>query len=158
MEEGLSHNYATKAIEDEKGFIWIATRDGLNRFDGHAVKKFDIKRPGTELSEAIYSLSESRDGNIWVGTQSGLFLFDTDAEVCRWIESSTPDGHSIDYKVVDIASGSGDDIWVAVYSRGVFRYNYVTGALSLYCQDNGKLSVNEVLTLCFPFIVRIMES
>lgn len=149
MEEGLSHNYATKAIEDEKGFIWIATRDGLNRFDGHAVKKFDIKRPGTELSEAIYSLSESRDGNIWVGTQSGLFLFDTDAEVCRWIESSTPDGHSIDYKVVDIASGSGDDIWVAVYSRGVFRYNYVTGALSLYCQENGKLSVNEVLTLCF---------
>jgi len=40
MENGLSHNCVNKAIEDKNGFIWFATSEGLNRYDGKNFKSF----------------------------------------------------------------------------------------------------------------------
>jgi len=40
VENGLSHNTVMCSLQDEKGFIWLGTKDGLNRFDGNAFKVF----------------------------------------------------------------------------------------------------------------------
>ena len=40
VENGLSDNMATCCVQDRKGYIWIGTRDGLNRFDGYTFKVF----------------------------------------------------------------------------------------------------------------------
>jgi ligand-binding sensor domain-containing protein len=77
-EHGLSNNRINNTIKDHKGFIWIATADGLNRYDGYKFKIFRYDpNDSTSLSDNfVYSICEDRLGNIWVGTRSaGLNKF-----------------------------------------------------------------------------------
>ncbi|RYY10573.1 MAG: histidine kinase, partial [Chitinophagaceae bacterium] len=71
--QGLSINNATSIIQDKNGFIWIGTRDGLNKYDGY---KFTVYRSNPEDSSSIsanfvWTMMEDRDGNIWIGTVAG---------------------------------------------------------------------------------------
>ncbi|RZS93337.1 hybrid sensor histidine kinase/response regulator transcription factor [Aquimarina brevivitae] len=71
--EGLSNNTVFAIIQDKFDFIWIGTKDGLNRYDGYTVKTYR-NRIGdtTSLSHnEIWDLAEDQQGNIWVATYGG---------------------------------------------------------------------------------------
>lgn len=75
IEKGLSQNSVRTIIQDSKGFIWIGTWSGLNRFDGLQFKIFlpDVKNPEHTLSnQVINALAEDSSGYIWIGTEGGL--------------------------------------------------------------------------------------
>jgi signal transduction histidine kinase/ligand-binding sensor domain-containing protein len=70
--DGLSNNLVTSIIKDHYGFMWFATSDGLNRYDGASFKIFrHIDRDSTSVcSNKTGNLCEDADGNIWgIGTQ-----------------------------------------------------------------------------------------
>jgi len=74
--DGLSDNAITDIIQDRYGFIWLATSNGLNRYDGYEFKTF---LPTTDTTQAIPSgfincLLETQTGHIWVGTIDGLAI------------------------------------------------------------------------------------
>jgi ligand-binding sensor domain-containing protein len=72
---GLSQSSIYKIIQDKKGFLWFATGDGLNRYDGHNFKIYrnDPSDPKTLSGSEIFSVTEDDLGNLWVGTRtSGL--------------------------------------------------------------------------------------
>ncbi len=77
IENGLSSNITHKIIEDAYGFIWIATQNGLNRFDGSNVIPYfyEPSDTGSIPSNDISSLAVDRKGNLWIGTKSGLCRF-----------------------------------------------------------------------------------
>ena len=68
----LSSNYVTKIISDESNFKWIATENGISKYDG---KSIELIKPGEEfpglLNENIETLFKDRDNIIWIGTKSG---------------------------------------------------------------------------------------
>lgn len=67
-ENGLSHSHVSGMLKDRQGFMWFATWDGLNRYDGNAFVTF---KPGDNhpgASNRIDGLSEDGHGNIWVTT------------------------------------------------------------------------------------------
>ena len=73
LEEGLSQSTATVIFQDSKGFLWIGTEDGLNRYDGY---NFKIYKPNTDDPNSltdrwITALAEDPKGNLWVGTRLG---------------------------------------------------------------------------------------
>lgn len=73
---GLSDNRVTCFYEDKAGFIWIGTKNGLNRYDGHNI---DIFRPADSnaiSSEWVYAITGDKDGHIWVATRDGLNKYD----------------------------------------------------------------------------------
>jgi len=73
-EQGLSNGIVNDMLKDKSGFMWIATLNGLNRFDGahFMVYKAD-PRDSTKLSsDAIYGLCEDSEGNIWCAHNSGI--------------------------------------------------------------------------------------
>jgi ligand-binding sensor domain-containing protein/GGDEF domain-containing protein len=78
IEQGLSQSVVNDIIQDNDGFIWIATEDGLNRFDGYQFKIFqqDHEDPLSLHDNLIHSLLEVPGEGIWVGTQNGVTYYD----------------------------------------------------------------------------------
>ena len=77
-ENGLSENFVYTVYQDKKGFLWVGTHDGLNRYDGYGFKKFrhDPADSNSLPDNTIYSICEDKQGNIWMGTNAGLCKYD----------------------------------------------------------------------------------
>lgn len=75
---GISNNAINVIIQDSRGFIWIGTDDGLNRYDGYTYITFrhNIHDTCSISSSMIYALSEDGEGNIWAGTSAGISRYD----------------------------------------------------------------------------------
>src|SRR6218665_3824435 len=71
--EGLSQGLINDMLQDKEGFIWIATKGGLNRYDGYTFKTFttDLQDPNSISSNAISNLLEDSKGRLWIGTYDG---------------------------------------------------------------------------------------
>ena len=77
---GLQSNQVNSALQDETGYIWIATTEGLVRFDGTRYKTFqhDIRDAATIPSNALLQLLRDKNKNLWVLTENGKAgIFDT---------------------------------------------------------------------------------
>ena len=76
--DGLSQGYVTAILQDRRGFMWFATRDGLNRYDGNAfvVYKHNPNDPGSLSSNFIQDLIEDDHGYLWISTNTGVNKFD----------------------------------------------------------------------------------
>jgi methyl-accepting chemotaxis protein/ligand-binding sensor domain-containing protein len=74
---GLSDNNVTSIFEDHLGYIWIGTRNGINRFNGSHFDVFEpIKNDSTSIKHPyINYIAESSDGDIWVAHGGGLSRF-----------------------------------------------------------------------------------
>ena len=77
-EEGLSYNTITQILQDSRGFLWISTFNGLNRYDGYNFKIFspEISDPNSISSQTVTCMLEDKEGLIWVGTTNGLNKYD----------------------------------------------------------------------------------
>ncbi|WP_221391947.1 hybrid sensor histidine kinase/response regulator [Dyadobacter sp. NIV53] len=80
-EDGISSNNVKCVFQDAKGFIWIGTMGGLNRYDGHEYQTYrnDEKDKSSISNNHINSLAQDKNGNLWVATGGGgLNMFDRD--------------------------------------------------------------------------------
>lgn len=78
INDGLSQGMVNKIIQDRYGFMWFATKDGLNRYDGYHFKVYrhNPQDPNTISDGHVQTLLEDSKGRIWAGTASGnLELF-----------------------------------------------------------------------------------
>jgi len=71
--QGLSQGLINDMLQDHEGFIWIATKGGLSRYDGYTFKTFvtDPQDNSSISSNAVSNLLEDRSGRIWAGTYDG---------------------------------------------------------------------------------------
>jgi ligand-binding sensor domain-containing protein/signal transduction histidine kinase len=79
VNSGLSNSNITSFLHDSDGFLWIGTRDGLNKYDGYDFKIYrnDQEDSTTLLKNHIYFLFEDSNKQIWVSTRGGgLHLYD----------------------------------------------------------------------------------
>lgn len=78
MEAGLSSNQVNCLFQDSRGFIWIGTASGLNRFDGLDILQY-FHRPGSNSIAGNYITSIREDSlhNLWIGTNQGVSYFET---------------------------------------------------------------------------------
>jgi len=82
IENGLSNNVVYSTLQDRKGFLWIATHDGLNRYDGYEFKKF-LHNPFDKKSLAgnmTIDMAEDREGRLWILTNTHLHLYNEKEE------------------------------------------------------------------------------
>ncbi|MCC6254166.1 MAG: response regulator [Ignavibacteriaceae bacterium] len=123
--DGLSQNFVSCILQDQKGFMWFGTKDGLNRYDGYnfVVYQNDPFDTTTISDNFITSLFEDSRGNIWAGTlNGGLNCFERTTEVFHHIRysSNTPAVYNSE-EIKSITEDSSKNIWIATRGEGVFK-------------------------------------
>ena len=73
IDDGLSQNAGLAIFQDSRGYLWIGSQDGLNRYDGYTFKifKHDPDDPNSLSHNSILSIVEDNDGSLWIGTWGG---------------------------------------------------------------------------------------
>ena len=78
--DGLSQSEVYSFLKDKHGFIWIGTLDGLNRYDGYKITKYNVglNQFNSISNNTVHSLAEDLKGRIWIGTDDGLNVLNTE--------------------------------------------------------------------------------
>jgi len=148
---GLSNNYVSSLIQDRLGFLWFATDDGLNRFDGYEFKVFrnnsaDVK----SLSDnSTITLTEDDSGRIWIGTKTGYIncydpVFD---KFTYWKIGSDITKENL---ITIIYFDKKFNAWIGTYRSGLYKLDIKTGKTinwSYRKDDPASISSNYVTSI-----------
>lgn len=146
--EGLSQSSVLSITQDAQGFIWMGTKDGLNRFDGYNFTTFknEINNPNSISNNEIAFLTSDSTGNLFIGTRGGgLNYFIKDEN--RFIKF---DNLEISDGSVNIVFECSDGSLLVGTSQGLYKgipdkattYNYIFSNISkksVYLNSNASI-------------------
>lgn len=147
---GLSESNVKCIIQDRWGFMWFGTKNGLDRYDGNSIRRFDcddkVRNIGNHNISALY---QNSNNELWIGTDKGVFIFNPITEVFTFFNLKTNDGTQIIQWISDIQSDHQGNIWIVAPNQGAFRYNTFTKELRLFATNHkGELSKNNIECMC----------
>lgn len=126
IEDGLSQGMIYDVIQTRDGFLWIATKDGLNRYDGYNFKVWtnNTENPYSLRDNTATALLEDSRGLLWIGSDNKrVQLFDRKTN--RFYYFNLPviynKGNLVNYDVLCILEDKAGHIWFANRGGGVFR-------------------------------------
>lgn len=127
VEQGLSNNTVYATIQDKSGFLWLGTKDGLNRFDGYVFKTFrhDATNPKTISNNMVHCLSPDKDGSLWIGTDQGVDHYDAESETFSHLNIGGFDG------VRCIVQDAYDNCWF-IAGPALMKYDKKTKKITNY--------------------------
>lgn len=120
--KNLSQNQVNCILQDHKGYLWIGTKDGLNRYDGYQFvvyghDPFDETSISNNFITTIYEDSQQR---LWIGTRKGLNFLDRSKNIFYQIPLENADENSLSQQNIrDIAEDQNGNILVATWGSGL---------------------------------------
>ena len=168
--DGLSQSTIFSMIQDEQGYLWLGTIDGLNRYDGYEFRVYtndpnDIASISDNFISAIF---EDSDGYIWVGTVNGYFnRFNRKSEIFKrfyvndyFAVTKSPDINFYEYplafsrnQINTITSINEDEegyLWIGTWGNGIIRFDRKNeNAVHIYKNNSvsSTLSSNRILDI-----------
>ncbi len=140
IEQGLSESVVYDLVQDDEGYIWLATGYGLNRFDGLRFQKY-FEEHGLNSSR-IRSLLKDSDGRIWIGSERGVNYWQADSIY------AVPELNALQFTtVISIFEDKTGSLWFGTDGNGVWQYS--TGnskVITQYSTSNGLIN-NRVLDI-----------
>ncbi|MCQ2144528.1 MAG: response regulator [Bacteroidales bacterium] len=123
--DGLPNNSISCTAQDHYGFIWIGTKDGICRFDGHEFTLVGGKGPYEPLNGVAADLDIDNDGVLWFSTTNGVGSYDpaTDHTMIIGPVGST--------RASDIVNDPFGNLWIL--SDDIYRYDKISGTVNSYC-------------------------
>ncbi len=142
INQGLSQSSVNAIIQDNEGFIWIATQDGLNKFDGYdfTVFKNDPNNPHTLSNNFVSAICEDKEGYLWVGTDGGgINRFNK-----YTLEFKRFDFGEINRFVISLAEDVDGLIWFGTNNGQLNRLDKKTGVIQNF---GDRLNANSIQSI-----------
>jgi len=132
---GLPQNSIEDIVQTQDGFIWIATHNGLARFDGVKFKIFKRSDLKNVKSPSIKKLYVDNNNNLWIGTAKGLAIKKND-KFYHFDKLSN-------YSINAIFQDSNGAVWVGTNNHGLFKYSG-EGFENFYFDEFANNAINEI--------------
>jgi ligand-binding sensor domain-containing protein/signal transduction histidine kinase len=147
-----SHAWVGQIAEDNQGFLWFATSDGLYRYDGYQVRPYGPVPTGTDAAVffrdccrgaslsrgmARYALFKDHSGKIWIGAGESLYKYDPETE--RFSHLPFAPGVLQGGMVRNVNQDRSGMIWLATI-RGLARYNPANGETARFLHNESDLA------------------
>lgn len=133
VEQGLSHREVNCIFQDSRGFIWIGTPNGLNRFDGYSFRLYTREKDGLPFND-IRVVSEDADGWLWLigpALKKTICLFHPDRHEAHPFEEKFGTGYpalSGNNEIGNILRDNDGTLWLSPpSSKTLYRYHPSTG-------------------------------
>lgn len=123
VDHGLSQSSVTALMQDQQGYLWIGTEDGLNRFDGYEFLRFGLASMGRSglADGGIVGLRQGDDARIWIGTfTSGMYSLDPVSGFVTQCGSETPVPQDLAGRIRSLSIDDAGTVWV-VGATAMFR-------------------------------------
>ena len=157
-EEGLSQSTVFDVLQDRTGFMWIATQDGLNQFDGYRFRifKHNPRAPNSLGDSFVRALTLDAAGRLWMTTNNrGLNLWIPEEQSFRHFTHDPADPTSISSNsTMCCLSDSAGNLWVGTFDSGLnlLRWDAESGpaAFRRFQHDSlseGSISGNNISAL-----------
>jgi len=140
--EGLPEEYITDLLQDDKGFIWFGTQNGLVKYDGYHFKvyKGSSDTTGLQAIKVPFGLIKSRDGKVWISGDLfgiGISSFDPSTERFRNYVHTDSTSKNIERNLnILLFEDDEANVWFKNFSggtdQGVCRLNPATGVITPY--------------------------
>jgi len=149
IEKGLSQNTVHSIFQDESGYMWFGTWDGLNKYDGYTFTTFN-QQNGLS-GQTIHAIFQDSEGFIWIGTDDGLNRINSstnEISVFKHIESDT--FSLVNNVVTAIIEDKLTNLWIGTH-QGLSMFDRKTGKFHPYLHlghDNNLLRSNYINDLC----------
>ncbi len=160
INDGLSHSLITSMTEDDKGFLWIATQNGLNRYDGYEFKKYYAGKSDKTINKNhITKLFRDSFEQLWITYyKGGLNRFNLKTGVFHEYEHDSLNPKSISSDNLSILKPNSEplffedqdlNLWLAT-DKGINLYNRISDSFSSFqfeINNNNSISNNTITSI-----------
>ncbi|RJP66161.1 MAG: hypothetical protein C4539_11645 [Ignavibacteriales bacterium] len=141
FDERFSQSVINCIHQDSRGYLWILTEDGINKFDGYDFSKFNHRSDGQPLPDVFATaLAEDQFGNIWIGTKDGYLIqieYQTNKISSFKIKPDIlyPDNQNISFQIpacysryerqtiTSIFCDKNATLWIGTWGTGLFKFD-----------------------------------
>ena len=143
VEDGLSQSTIFSMVQDRNGFMWFATNNGLNRYDGYTFKVYSYSPfDSSSISDnGITALFKDKDGEMWLGTKEGVlnkydyrsdsfehYYFNTDTiknklDEKLYSESLIAFARNNSNTISTIEEDKDGNLWIGTWGEGIIKFN-----------------------------------
>ncbi|MBN1789266.1 MAG: response regulator [Bacteroidales bacterium] len=140
----ISNYYVTCAIKDNRGFIWLGTEDGLNRFDGYDFKIYKPDHADTNSLSGNYITSLADDGDfIWIGTLTGLSKYNKKTDAFTNYLHHEENNSLSHNNVKSVIKDSKGRIWIGTFN-GLNLYQPRTNKFTRFMHGDNEGNYEEI--------------
>lgn len=122
VRSGLSDNYVKSIIRDKYGFMWMATSNGIDRYDGYQLKKYTVTQLGSYNNDTNYII-EDAEGTIWVRTVQKLYTYDRCLDKIADDATQKLSALGIKEPIKEIMTDDAQNLWT-ISTKYLYRYDF----------------------------------
>ncbi|MCD8042155.1 MAG: response regulator [Tannerellaceae bacterium] len=148
-ENGLSQNTVMNILEDSKGYMWFATWDGINKFDGYTFKTYNPNddNPAHFTNNRVDYFYEDTGGYLWIlSYDNRAHRFDPRTETFIKVPATGDESHYFIHSIQVLP----DAVWLLTANEGAIRVSNGKGEeviTGLFSPRNGRLLSADVLSV-----------
>jgi len=151
LDQGLSHSIVLHILQDSKGYLWISTGNGINKYDGISFYSYrpNLRDPYSISSNYAEIIFEDSKGRLWFGHRfSGLDLFDRNIEKFTHFRNKADNPYSLSSDNVNAITEDKDGfLWIGTGNAGLNKFDPASGKctrLTSDTQNKNTISSNDI--------------
>ncbi|QIH35665.1 hybrid sensor histidine kinase/response regulator transcription factor [Sphingobacterium sp. DR205] len=144
VEDGLSENTIYCIVQDQQGFMWFGTKDGLNRYDGNSFKNYHYQSEKKQSlgNNFVRSIAEKSPSHLYIGTDDGLYIMDKITAAFQKVELSISGKGTFNSAINALHVDRQGSLWIATMSQGIWKYNPSTTKITQLQLKGARLGQN----------------